>query len=43
MLIQKTRLQKLSSFITMDYFIDDVNETVHFLIPHFSEYYYQRR
>ncbi|MBC8232716.1 hypothetical protein H8E77_24470 [bacterium] len=27
----------------IDYFIDDVNETYHFLIDHFSSYYYPRR
>nr|MBC8235762.1 hypothetical protein [bacterium] len=29
--------------IDMDYWIDDENETVHFFIDHFSEYYYPRR
>ncbi|MBM3243002.1 hypothetical protein FJZ31_42625 [Candidatus Poribacteria bacterium] len=29
--------------IEIDYFIDEKEETFHFLIPHFSEYYYQRR
>ncbi len=29
--------------IDMDYWIDDVNETVHFFIDHFSQYYYSRR
>jgi len=29
--------------IEMEYFIDDVNQTVNFLIEHFSEYYYPRR
>ncbi len=27
----------------MDYWIDDVNETVHFFIYHFSQYYFSRR
>jgi hypothetical protein len=34
---------ELIDVIQMDYFIDEVNETVHFLIPHFSYYYYPRR
>ena len=29
--------------IDMDYWIDDVNGTVHFYIYHFSQYYYSRR
>ncbi|MBC8228923.1 hypothetical protein H8E77_05165 [bacterium] len=34
---------ELIDLIDMDYFIDEVNETVHFFIDHFSEYYYPRR
>ena len=29
--------------IDLGYWIDDVNETVHFFIFHFSQYYYNRR
>jgi hypothetical protein len=31
------------NLIDLEYVIDEVNETVHFFINHFSEYYYQRR
>ncbi|MBC8232719.1 hypothetical protein H8E77_24485 [bacterium] len=34
---------EIIDLIDMEYFIDDVNETVHFLIDHFSSYYYPRR
>lgn len=34
---------ELIDLIDMEYIIDDKNETVHFFIDHFSEYYFMRR
>jgi len=35
--------EKAMDLTDMDYFIDEVNETVHSTIKHFSKFHYDRR